>query len=285
MSRSGSAKPSGRISAAFTSVKIALFAPIPNASVRMVIRVNAGAFTSARSAVTQIEEQGSHEGFSRRNDGSADTRGSRPLGGGVRSGERHGAKEIGQRTAPGERRSARARHLQKIDFQVGGEALTELARVRAQEQSICGRRESMLAHGHDSRGTSRFARSSAARRESRRASSCSAARPAGCSANVRRRSLRAAGSSLHEAARFEPLERAVDRARPHRRARRLFDRLHDGVAVQRPFGERKEDVEDSRGQRYGRHITVTEIYIRHCNNASGRPVSSRRSAVAGQRAN
>ena len=72
----------------------------------------------------------------------------------------------------------------------------------------------------------------------------------------------------HEAARFEPLERAVDRARPHRRARRLFDRLHDGVAMQRPFGEREEDVEDGRGQRYRRHITVTEIYIRHCNNAN-----------------
>ena len=48
MSRSGSAKPGGRINAAFTSVKTALFAPIPNARVRMVTRVNAGALTSAR---------------------------------------------------------------------------------------------------------------------------------------------------------------------------------------------------------------------------------------------
>jgi hypothetical protein len=48
-SRSGSWKPSGRTSAALTSVKIALLAPIPSASVTMVTMVKAGAFTSARN--------------------------------------------------------------------------------------------------------------------------------------------------------------------------------------------------------------------------------------------
>ena len=44
------------------------------------------------------------------------------------------------------------------------------------------------------------------------------------------------------------------------RAGRLFDRLHDRVAVQRPVGQRQQDVKDGRRERDWRHITVAEIY-------------------------
>src|SRR5687768_11834303 len=94
-------------------------------------------------------------------------------------------------------------------------------------------------------------------------------RPAGRLQRERPPPVAARGRHLFdEAAGFEPLERAVDRPRPHRRARRLFDRLHDGVAMQRPFRERQEDMEDGGRERYGRHITVAEIYIRYRNNVN-----------------
>jgi hypothetical protein len=32
--------------------------------------------------------------------------------------------------------------------------------------------------------------------------------------------------------------------------------------VQRPLGQRQQDVEDGRGERCGRHITVAELYPR-----------------------
>ena len=53
--------------------------------------------------------------------------------------------------------------------------------------------------------------------------------------------------------------------------------------MQRPFGEGKENVKDSRGQRCRRHITVTVICIRRCNNASGSVVVRSRDRATGGR--
>ena len=65
-----------------------------------------------------------------------------------------------------------------------------------------------------------------------------------------------------------PLDRSVQRARPHARGAlgEALDLLHDGVAVSILIGERQQDVRDRRGQgqevsrtRSSGHISVTDI--------------------------
>ena len=87
--------------------------------------------------MTQIEEQGSHEGFSGRNDRSGDTRHSRPSAAASEavSGTARNISHSARRQAKPPR--ARAIMLQEIGFEVGGEPLAELARVGAQQQPVC----------------------------------------------------------------------------------------------------------------------------------------------------
>ncbi len=96
--------------------------------------------------MAKIEEQGSHEGFSRCFDGAADARETSAFGRCADGRERKRVEQVGKRAQPGAERAAGAAHLSEVRLEVRGEPLAELARVGPQEPSVCRARKGVFAH-------------------------------------------------------------------------------------------------------------------------------------------
>ncbi len=134
--------------------------------------------------VTEIDAQRSHMVFSSQGDAVA----ALPRALVVGMDHRQGPPKVRERVAPGGPPPASGQDLVEVGREVCGEPFAELPRVEAQQRAQQPRRPGRPRHAHASPGTSRLPRTRAARWARRSASWTSARRPAGSSANSRRRS-------------------------------------------------------------------------------------------------